>query len=253
MKINIVTGAILFVLLGPAWAERAEESVLLIDMTYSQGRWQAKPITVLPCDGPSKPDSISRTRSMFQLKSREGKVLFRRFIENPRIILVEDPKESVSLLKETRFTLRIPIRQEGKRAINLKDIHTFDFFESGREQEKPSVSARLDTSMPLLSKPQATAKRLSCQIAAPTADKLPDLKVKPGDAISPESLASMIQRDSGLLIRWGLENGVTPDGLRKIVLQHEKRLAQINLSKSAANSLLKEYEAAYKKSAVRGK
>lgn len=246
MKANIALAVILFGLIAPVSAERTDESVLLIAMTYSKGQWSAKPISVLPCGGPSKADSLSATRSMFQLKAADGKILYRRYIENPRIILVEDPKEPARLLDETKFTLRIPIKEAGKRAIAQKDVHGFDFFENGREFKKPNASIRLDKLMPTLSRQLAVGKRASCQLIEPRVDKLPELAMEPGTAISPESLAALLKHDRGLVIRWGLENGLAPETLRKSVLAQKDKWAQVGMDRKAVDGLFTEYDAAYK-------
>lgn len=247
MKQSVAVGILLCMLHGAAWAERSDEAVLLIDMAYSQGRWQAKPAAVLPCGGPSKPDSISLTRSLYQLKNADGKVLMRRYIENPRIILVEDPREPSALLEEIKFRLRIPIRQEGKTAISPKEIQIFEFFENGRHQREPSVVVRVDKELEAISKPTESGKRPSCAIVEPSLEKHPRLVAKPGNAISPESLATLIQHDRGVLIRWGLDNNLRPNDLKKLVARNENKLAQLKLDKSTVERLLKEYEAAYRK------
>ena len=243
MKGIIAAAVALLALFGTAWAERADESVLLVQVAFSHGHWQAKAASVLPCEGPSKPDSISATRSMYQLKDRDGRVLLQRYIENPRIILVEDPREMAPMREEISFTLRIPLPQQGKRAISLKDIFTFEFFENSRSQKDPSVTLRLDKDMQAL---QPLGKLPPCAtIVKPPSDKLPPLTVRPGDAVSTESLASLIRLDRGVLIRWGLENGLTPEELTRIVAEHEAELAQVNLDKATVARLLREYEAAY--------
>jgi hypothetical protein len=246
MKANIALAVILCSLIAPVSAERTDESVLLIAMTYSKGHWSAKPLSVLPCGGPSKADSLSATRSMFQLKSGDGKILYRRYIENPRIILVEDPKEPARLLDETKFTLRIPIKATGKRAIAQNDVYGFDFFENGRDFKKPNTSIRLDKVMPTLSRQLAVGKRASCQIIEPRLDNLPELKMEPGTAISPESLAALLKHDRGLVVRWGLDNGLTPDTLRKNVLAQKDKWAQVGLDRKAVDGLFSDYDAAYK-------
>ena len=253
MRTTLVTSLVLFLVAGTAWAQRQErpdESVLLVDMAFNRGVWQAAPVKVLPCPGPSKPDSTATNQSMFQLRNRDGKVLFRRYIMNPRIVLVEDPKVPAGLLQTTKFTLRIPIRHEGARAVGYRDVHSFEFFErvSGdAARDKPSVSLRLDTAMERLTRTQDAGIRVPCQVAAPSTERMPDLTMDPGNALSPDSLAALIQNDRGALIKWGLENGVTPDELRRVVRENEKRLGQVKMTPARAERLIQEYEAAYRK------
>ena len=253
MKKTLVTSLVLFLVAGTAWAQRQErpdESVLLVAMAFNRGVWQAAPVKVLPCPGPSKPDSTAANRSMYQLKNRQGKVIFRHYITNPRIILVEDPREPAALLPRMKFALRIPIRHEGSRAVQYRDVHSFEFFERVRDEggrDKPSVSLRLDAAMGRLTRTQEAGIRLPCQVAAPSTERMPDLTMDPGNAISPESLATLIHRDRGALIKWGLENGVTPDELRRLVRENERRLGEIKLTSAGADRLVQEYEAAYRK------
>ncbi len=253
MKRNLAIGSILLLAAGPALGqeqERPDESSLLIAMSYDGGVWQARATKVLPCPGPSKPDNLSPARSMFQLKNREGKVLYRRYILNPRIILVEDPREPAPLLKQTRFTLAVPIKHEGKRGVQYRDVSAFEFFEkvgTDRQQEKPSVSVRLDKDMEELTRTAEAGKRVPCQVAAPSTEHLPKLTLDPGTAVSLDSLASLLQHDRGALIHWGLERNLTPDALRKIVKENEKHLGQVSLTPERAEELLREYDVAYKK------
>lgn len=225
--------------------ERADESVLLVKMSYSNGKWQAKPVSVLPCGGPSKINSVSPTRSMFQLKSRDGKTLYRRYIENPRIVLVEDPKEEPPLLKETSFTLRIPLRSSGKTVVREKDVYNLEFFEQERKSEKPTVKLNLSKAMPQLSKLRS-GKRISCQLVTPRMDKLPELKPGPETGISTDSLASMIKKDKGMLVSWGIENRVSPDELKKLVMTHKDQWTRLQLNQRSVDELLDEYNNAYR-------
>lgn len=265
MKLKLLLTITPMVLLNTAWAvdklapamkldrpvmatamERSDESVLLVEMSYSNGKWQAKPITILPCGGPSKVNSVSPTRSMFQLKSRDGKALYRRYIENPRIVLVEDPKEDAPLLKETKFTLRIPLRSKGRTVVNEKDVYNFEFFEQERKSQKPVAQLNLSKVLPALSKQRKAGKLASCQLIEPRMEKLPELKAGPSNAISPDSLASMLKKDKGMLISWGIENGVTPDELKKLAFSHKEQWPRLQLQQRTVDNMIDEYGKAYK-------
>ncbi len=233
---------------GAAWsADTSGEIVLLVNMAYTQGRWQAEPTAVLPCGGPSKPDSVSGTRSVYQLKDRDGKVLLQRYLENPRLLLVEDPRENADLLKETKFTLRVPINQAGRSAIAVADVQTFEYFENARELRKPSAVVRFEEGKDLATLLKAVdPKTAPCTLADPSSARLPPLTLPPGDAISPDTLTALLQKDRETLIRWGLDNDLAPAELRKLVAQNEKQLAALQLDKAAIDKLLQEYEAAYR-------
>jgi hypothetical protein len=219
-------------------AEPSGESVLLMNMAYAEGRWQARPGALLPCGGPSKPDSTSGTRSLYRLKSRDGKVLMQRFIENPRMLLVEDPREPSALLKATNFTLRVPINQPGNTPIAVADVYAFEYFENARDSQRPSVVARLALT------PASDSGTASCLVVDPFRG-LPPLPNPPGSAITPEDLAALIRDDRQSLIRWALERNVTPTQLRTLVVQNPGPVAELHLDKPTIDGLLQEYERAY--------
>jgi len=100
--------------------------------------------------------------------------------------------------------------------------------------------------MPQLAEQQIAGKRTSCQLIEPRLDKLPKLKTKPNTAISPESLAVMLKGDRDLLIRWGIDNELTPDELKKLVFTHKDMWSRLHLQQPFVESLLEEYNKAYK-------
>jgi hypothetical protein len=227
-----------------AWSA---EMVLLVNMSYAEGRWQAQPAAVLPCGGPSKPDSLSATRSLYQLKSRDGTVLVQRYIENPRRLLVEDPRELSELLKETKFTLRVPINQARTTAIAVEDVQTFEYFENSRNLQRPSAVVSFDQDRNLATLLQAVdAKSVRCTLVDLSREQLPPLTVSPSDAISPDTLVALVQKDPESLIRWGLDNDIAPLEVRTLVWQNEKQLAELGLDRATIDKLLLEYEAAYR-------
>lgn len=265
MKTKLILTTALLALFSPTWAaeritpmtteirpvpmkvmERADESVLLIEMHFSKGKWQAKPLSILPCGGPSKVESTAPMRSMLQLKSRDGKILFRRHIGNPRLVLIEDPKEEPRLLAETTFTLRIPLRSQGRSMVSEKEVYSFEFFEDSRDDKKPATRLNLSKVMPELSRLRTTNKRASCQLIKPRMDKLPELKAGPSTALSTDSLASMLKNDRELLVKWGIDNRMTPDELKKLVFEHKDQWARLSLNKRSVETLLQEYSMSYK-------
>lgn len=233
-----------------AMAQESNESVLLVKMSYAEGRWQARPTAVLPCGAPSKPDSTAESRSVYRLRGRDGRVLFQHYITNPRIVLVENPKEAPPLRKAMEFTLRIPLAQDGRRPLPIKDIGRFEFLENSRGQEGPSVVLPLENDLPALVAEQAKRKdRPACSVRAPDLRKLPPLPAMrdAGDAISPESFAMLLRNDKGLVMRWGIEHKVRPEELRRLVERNQKQVAAMRFDKPAVERLLREYELAWKR------
>ena len=97
------------VMTGMTWAQEQEDkAVLLVRMFYEAEQWSAKPLRILPCEAPSKPAPHTDRRSVLVLRGDDGKVLARRLITNPRIILIEDPKEQAKLLSQMEFTIAVP-------------------------------------------------------------------------------------------------------------------------------------------------
>lgn len=248
MKIKAIISFSLCLLLSNAWAQDSDQSVLLIDMAYDDGRWYAEPAKVLPCAGPSKPDSLSENRSMYQLSSRDGKVLYRRFITDPRIILVEDPKEPVELADKVRFTLRIPLGGKDKRAVRLDDAYVFEFYQQGRDPGKAAASIEVAELVQDFAKTRSAGEPAPCQIKTPDLSRLPPLKAGNSDAISADSAAKLIATDRGLLIRQGVEMGVRPDELRELVYKNRKSWSEFNIQEKEVNRFLEEYATQYSRS-----
>ncbi len=245
MKIKAIISFSLCLLLSYAWAQDSDESVLLINMAYDNGRWYAEPAKVLPCPGPSKPDSLSENRSMYQLSSRDGKVLYRRFITDPRIILVEDPKEPVEIADKARFTLRIPLGGEGKRAVRLDEAYVFEFYQQGRDPGKAAASVEVAELVQNFAKSRSAGEPAPCQIKTPDLSKLPPLKAGNSDALSADSAAKLIASDRGLLIRQGVEMDIRPDELRELVYKNRKSWPEFNIREKQVSQFLEEYEAQY--------
>lgn len=223
-----------------AQQSKERDAVLLINMQYDGDRWFAKGESVLPCAGPSKPDSRSSMRSMIRLTDKSGKTVTQRYITNPRLILVEDPKERPELLKEMSFSLRVPVKNASEDT--LSRISTFEFSEKGEE-----VSVKLDLQGMVerfLSNPPKSA---SCILKAPDASKLPKIDVKPDESISPELAKKLMQENPVMVMSMGVRLGVEPSFVQAWVSENSAVLKEMDVSEGQVRELLKEYQAFYSK------
>jgi hypothetical protein len=243
MKMKIAFALILVALSTSVFAERPDEVVLLIDMQYSDGRWEAAPFALLPCAGPSKPDALSGARSMYLLRGRDGNVLLQRYIDNPRIILIEDPREGSALLEQIHFRLRIGIPQQYASArFKPSDVRAFEFYENGHDVRYASAVVTFEeqglAAMPM-------PDRAPCSVMLPDFSKRRPLPRDSGDAISPSTLATLLRHDRGAVIRWGIESRVTPTELKRLLTRNEGIVAGLQLNAPQMELLLAEYTRAF--------
>ncbi len=249
MKLGAIVIGLCLLLAGSVeGAERKDESVLLVRMTFDRGQWSATPLKILPCGAPSKPDPLTRERSTFVLKDGRGKVLFRRLITNPRIILVEDPKERAKLLSEMKFTLAVPF---------VEDATSFQFFEREQDyrEDHQKIEARPGTAVADLSDVVASyerggrQERASCQIIAPKPEDPRKLGEVVNTAISIETITSLIARDPRLMIERGLELKLDPEEVRRLVYSYRDYWTQVRVNEERVERFLKRYAAAFDEAA----
>lgn len=229
-------------------ADAQDESVVLVQMSFDGGQWSAKPLEILPCGAPSRPDALSRRRSMFQLLDPRGKVLFRRYVTNPRIILVEDPKGPATLLPKMDFTLAVPY---------VQGASTFQFFEreqDARDDNKQKRDARGWTTADLaeivaIYEKRNGAERADCQIIVPKPEDPRRLGKVIDTAISIESITSLIARDQHLLIERALELKLDPQEVRQLVYSYRDNWATVRVDEKQVENFLNRYAAAFRDAA----
>jgi len=226
-------------------ANRQYEAVLLVRMVFDQGQWRAKPLEILPCGAPSKPDPLTRRRSAFQLLDRSGKVLIRRFITNPRVILVEDPKEHTKLLSKLEFTLAVPF---------VEGATSFQFFE--RDRDYPDDYRKMDEIAGAANadlgdvveayQDKGRQERAPCQIIAPKPEDPQKLGEVINTAISVETITSLIARDQHLLIKRGLELDLHPKEVRRLVYDYRNQWSRVQIDEEQVEGFLKRYTSAFR-------
>ncbi|MCG8316552.1 MAG: hypothetical protein MI976_25345 [Pseudomonadales bacterium] len=112
------------------------DNVMFVPVEYRDGVWyQAEQITYAPCEPPSKPSLATDADPIIRAYTVEGEVAYEQGMRNPRLILIEDPKQPVGLLREISFELRLPY---------LRGLSRVEFWESPREQQEPSLVFEVD-------------------------------------------------------------------------------------------------------------
>lgn len=87
------------------------DETLLVAVKFNEGVWSAEPMSLLPCSSPSKPLSAPAQHVQFLAYDEKGEALYRFGIMDPRIVLVEDPRELPEPLKQLEFVARLPYMQ----------------------------------------------------------------------------------------------------------------------------------------------
>ena len=248
MKLTAILIGLCLFLVGDVQGQggdRQDESVVLVQMSFDRGQWSATPLEILPCGAPSKPDALTRQRSLFQVTDRRGKVLFRRYITNPRIILVEDPKEPAKLLSKMEFTLAVPL---------VEGAASFQFFERERDYrdyerikgDRPGTAAA-DLGKVIASYERSGhQERASCQIIVPKPEDPRKLVEVINTAMSVETITSLIARDQHLLIERGLQLKLDPEEVRQLVYSYRDNWAQVRVNEEQVERFLKRYTAAFR-------
>ena len=84
------------------------DETLLVAVKFNEGVWTAEPMSLLPCPSPSKPLSAPAQQVQFVAYDDKGEAQYRFGIMDPRIILVEDPRELPEPMKQLEFVARLP-------------------------------------------------------------------------------------------------------------------------------------------------
>lgn len=112
------------------------DNVMFIPVSYVQGQWfQSNEIQYAPCEPPSKPNLGNDMDPLIRAYDVQGELVYEKGMRNPRLVLIEDPKEPAALLREISFDLRLPY---------LKGISKVEFWEFPREQQEPSMVIEVD-------------------------------------------------------------------------------------------------------------
>ena len=112
------------------------DNVMFIPVAYQDGEWfQRDNIQYAPCEPPSKPNLGTDADPVIRAYDLQGELMYTKGMRNPRLVLIEDPKEPVALLRKVAFELRLPY---------LRGISRIEFWEFPRKQQEPSMIIRVD-------------------------------------------------------------------------------------------------------------
>lgn len=244
-KNTYITGAIIALLSSASLAQPAQTpSTALFEMNYSNGYWNAKLMDILPCDSPSKPYQASRTNSEIRLTDYYGKTLYQRALTNPRIILMEDPRENAKLLDKTHFVLRVPVQ---------KNTATFDFYEDAknRKSNKADASIYVADEIERYYAKGGNLQKAACQIARPELTQklvVPQPKgAGPSNGISTKTLATFIAKDQDVLIELGVNRGMHPSKVKTLLYKHRDQWGKYGVNSKEVASFLSDYSKAFNK------
>lgn len=218
----------------------SEDGVVLIDLKFNNGEWSAGLRDILPCGSPSKPPHFGAPQSAIFLSGDGTRPVAQRLITNPRLPMIEDPREPPKLLEEVSFTVAVPY---GKGARSVTFIEDFDGQFKRADDTKAGINldiseraARFETRPP--------GERPDCVPVYPrfgrtTGLVTPDVK----NLSSAEVLSNRSQ-----LIRQGTRAGVTPSAVRAFVRRYRGQLIERGFKSEDIDRLVRDYETAYSRS-----
>ena len=122
---------------APGYSQTKDSSsVVLVPLTFEDERWFLGPgeISILPCEAPSKFIQGAESDPLIRILGPEEKVIYQRQMRNPRLILVEDPKEVPPLLSKVSFNLKFAL---------IDGMETFEFWYDRGRQKEATVTANL--------------------------------------------------------------------------------------------------------------
>ena len=233
--------------------EQANYSVM-IDLAYGKGKWTAKPVEVMPCDGPGGvPLTRSERSSMVQLLDQKGQVLYQRYMRNPRWVHYESTKEGKEpdvFLEEVRLKLVIPLQIPQSRGSNIPMPNRLTFTETVGSSDRPSLSINIGRQIAQLYKASQSKKDFACQLEKVTADHLPPLQAGSIDSdlfASSDSIKAMLMSQPELALKVIADMGTSPATFRKAIYDVKEQWSTWGLDKREANRLIQEYNRIYRK------
>ena len=227
---------------------------LMVDLAYSKGKWIAKPIEVMPCDGPGGvPLTRSDKSSMVQLLDQKGQALYQRYMRNPRWVHFEVTKEGKKpdvFLDEVKLKLVIPVQIPQSRGSNTPMPNGLTFTETVGSSDRPSLSINIGRQIAQLYKASQSKKDFACQLEKVTADHLPPLQAGSVDSdlfANSDSIKAMLMSQPDLALKVIADMGTSPATFRKAIYDVRDQWSAWGLDKRGANRLIQEYNRIYRK------
>lgn len=156
----------------------ASDETLLVAVKFNEGVWTAEPMLLLPCPSPSKPLSAPAQQMQFVAYNEKGETLYRFGIMDPRIILVEDPRELTEPLKHMEFVARLPYT----RGLSKVDVNV------PRERKEPVASVEISKVLAEYEAVGGIQQKAVCQVPGDRVDAVmtpaPPFVPSNGDAVA---------------------------------------------------------------------
>jgi len=128
----IVATTILSILSTHAYSQENKDSVVLVHLIFKDENWSVGPdeVLVLPCAAPTKFIRGTESDPLIRVLGSNNEPVYQRQMNNPRLILIEDPKEEPLLLEEVSFKLRFEL---------MDGMEILEFWYDSLEQKEPSL------------------------------------------------------------------------------------------------------------------
>ena len=227
---------------------------LMIDLTYEKGKWTAKPVEMMPCDGPGGiPLTRSDQSSMVQLLDNNGRILYQRYLRNPRWVHYEVTKEGKKpdeFLDQVKVKLIIPIQMPHKRGSDIPMPNRLTFTETVGSSDRASVSVNIGRQLSRLFNASKSKKDFPCQLEKVTADHLPPLQ---GESTKSELFANsdnvkaLLMSQPELALKVIADMGTSPATFRRAIYDVKDQWQSWGIDKRRANQLIQQYNSIYRK------
>ena len=227
---------------------------LMIDLAYAKGKWSAKPIEVMPCDGPGGgPLTRSDQSSMVQLLDQKDQILYQRYMRNPRWVHYEATKEGKKpdeFLDQVKLKLVIPLQMPENQGSNVPVPNRLTFTETVGTSDRASVSINIGKQISQLYKASKSKKDWSCQLEKVTADHLPPLQgesMESGLFANSGNIKAILMSQPELALKVIADMGTSPATFRKAIYDVRDQWSAWGLDKRGADRLIQDYSRIYRK------
>ena len=227
---------------------------LMVDLAYSKGKWIAKPIEVMPCDGPGGvPLTRSDQSSMVQLLDQKGQVLYQRYMRNPRWVHFEVTKEGKKpdeFLDQVKVKLIIPIQVPDKRGSDIPMPNRLTFTETVGSSDRASVSVNIGRQLSRLYNASKSKKDFPCQLEKVTADHLPPLQGGSSGLelfANSDNVKALLMSQPELALKVIADMGTSPATFRRAIYDVKDQWRSWGIDKRQADQLIQQYNSIYRK------
>jgi len=261
---NLIISATTLILMGftlPTFAHQDHNNQneetnysLVVDLAYSKGKWIAKPIEVMPCDGPGGvPLTRSDKSSMVQLLDQKGQILYQRYLRNPRWVhyeVTEEGKKPDVFLGEVNIKLAIPMQMPQSRGSSIPMPNRLTFTETVGSSDRPSLAINIGRQIAQLYKASQSKKDFACQLEKVTADHLPPLRedsIESDLFANSNNIKAMLMSQPEFTLKVIADMGTSPVIFRRVIYDVKDQWPAWGLDKRSVDQLIKQYNAIFRK------